>query len=242
MYNKVTFKEFAQIFKDNIIKRSRTAKGTSETLVSEKKKKLLLSGKELRKQVEENTEKLIEDVWNSAQLLQGTPEGIQMRMESWNRIINHNLRSPDTYLEEYEKLCKEAKEVSKITGIFYSLNPEYRTWDVNYTAFRIPLLELDFAMDNFSHKLSSRLYKMCLSPSTRTLHKETQLLAYADHMIDGVIHPWIDGCGRNATAMVMWLSIIFPEFKLPVFRERNEHYASILDIEAHTRYFELCLE
>ncbi len=68
MNGKMDFEAFSRIFKGNIEKRSRTAKGVSNTGSSSKKKKLLKSGDALKCQVAENTILLVATVWKDAVL------------------------------------------------------------------------------------------------------------------------------------------------------------------------------
>ncbi len=107
---------------------------------------------------------------------------------------------------------------------------------MSYTKTRLEPLQLEFAMDHFYDELL-----LNIEAARKGVISQAGLMAYADHMIDGEIHPWADGCGRSATAAVMWLSMILPGGALPVFGERAEHYASIHDRAEHTKYFERCL-
>lgn len=237
----VSFDDFARIFAENLEKRSRTAKGISDTSTSSKKKKLLKEGEELKAQVAENTDFLINIVWVDAVLFTSininSPDvSLRNLMEKWDCMVNFNLKPPDVYAEDYLKLCKEADVLRKKTGLNYRINKQYRTWHVTYTKLNLPPLDLELAMDKFYTDLFS---KIALAQENEI--SQSELLAYADHMIDGEIRPWADGCGRNATASVMWLSLLSTDFKLPVFGNRDEHYATIHDLAEHTKYYETCL-
>lgn len=236
-----SFEEFASIFGENLEKRSRTAKGISDTSSSSKKKKLLKVGEELKAQVKENTDRLIRAIWVNGCFFATTKEvpsndEIKFLMERWDFIINQNLQDPDAYAEDYGRLSKEAVIQKDATGLNYRINKQYRTWSVTYTKLNLSPLELEFAMDKFYTEFSS---KIALAKEKKI--SQANLLAYADLVIDGEIHPWADGCGRNATASVMWLSLLSSDFKLPVFGTREEHYANIHDLTEHTKYFEKCL-
>ena len=86
-----------------------------------------------------------------------------------------------------------------------------------------------------------RFYEVVISFfEERELPSQAQLLAYVDHVVDQAIHPWADGCGRGSTALVMWISLLYGNF--PCFVDKATHYKNIKDIEAHTVYFQECLE
>lgn len=240
MTSELSYAEFKKIFSENLEKRSRTAKGVSDTSTSSGKKKLLKEGKELKKLVEENTLVLARSVWLRGSLLRANAvvSGAEIRalMEAWDSVINFGLQDPDAYLPQYEKLCAEVAELNGKLGVLHKVNPRYRMWRVSYTKANLDPLQLEFAMEYFYKELSAKI----ISAKEGRL-PQAELLAYADHMIDGEIHPWADGCGRSATAAVMWLSILSRDFILPVFGDRKEHYASIHDMAEHTKYFEKCL-
>lgn len=256
------FETFVRIFSENLERRSRTAKGISETSVNPAKKPLLKSGKELKKQVAKNTEKLIRFVWEC-----GTPFEVGDKInsgyirkfcEKCDQIINFKLTDFLQYEKEILFLRRKAYSLSHLMGLSdlsYSVNAAYRVWNVSYCGVEIPLCKLEEAMENFYEKIETTIeipgYIYAFSDHMRMikipeLHSkkhgaQKRILAFVDHMMDGVIHPWADGCGRNATALVMWLSLL-PGYKLPIFGSREEHYASLCDLDAHTEYFGRCLE
>ncbi|MBI3273844.1 MAG: hypothetical protein HYZ69_01740 [Candidatus Colwellbacteria bacterium] len=155
--------------------------------------------------------------------------------EKCDSFINFGLANPLRYKEEISLLRKNSLALSRLTGIFYTINPAYRIWNVSYAGIEIPLCELEFAMNKFYMGIAA------LIDHHQRNFPQSEILAFADHMMDGVIHPWADGCGRNATALVMWLSLL-PGFQLPIFGTREEHYASILNLNLHTEYFRQCLD
>lgn len=64
-----------------------------------------------------------------------------------------------------------------------------------------------------------------------------EAMAYADLMTDGELRPWLDGCGRVATALVMWIARVTGA-RLPLFSESKEvHKMSIRDLDKHRLYF-----
>ena len=240
MESGITLKRFSQVFKGNIHKRSRTASGTSDVSSTPGKKKLLLDGNDLASQVERNTDNLIKLIWHdfedcSAPL---SPENIRSRMEHWYDVINHNLQDADAYADEREKYIVRAQHLKVATRRNYRINNRYRLATPKYLIEKgvavYPIVELEFQMDYFYQDLSDLLKnrKMTLP----------QLLAFADMQIDGKIHPWVDGCGRVATALVMWLALWCDQV-LPIFGNRDEHYSAIKanDEEAHVNYYNRCL-
>lgn len=230
------FEYFSNVFQRNIRTRSRTAKGSSDTSVSPKKKGLLKSGDELIAQVAENTNALIQSVWYGAFQDPLTAAEIRTLMECWYDLINHNLQDPNMYSEEQKNLRRQALRLARREGLLHRINPRYRVWDAAYTSRKIPPVRLELAMDEFYKALSEKV-----SIARRGGLTQAELLAWADHMIDSGIHPWSDGCGRHATATVMWLSMLVSDFTLPIFGTREEHYSTIEDIAGHTRYFKKCL-
>lgn len=236
MTRMITFVKFSQVFRRNIQLRSRTAGGVSDTSWSPGKKPLLKSGEELRAQVERNTTTLIRSVWESARHAASTPAGVRRLLEQWYDIINHGLQDPNAYREEYEKLDAEAARMRVETGLQYRINRRYRVWRVTYTRANIAPVELELTMDEFYTALSEKIKQ---AKAGTILQGE--LLAYTDSMIDVEIHPWADGCARNATATIMWLSLLVPGWRLPVFGTRDEHYMHINDLSGHTEYFQQCL-
>lgn len=229
------FEIFRAIFCHNLNERSRTAKGKSDTAVSDKKKKLIKDGRELEGQVRENTDLLVNSVWDSACSDNIQPVRLRPLMEKWNSLINRGLQKPEDYFEYRKKLEQEASDLAAKTGKNYRINPAYRVWDVPY-GLKIPPVELELAMDDF--------YLILYSKILFTLKGEVEqaeLLAYADVMSDSRIHAWADGCGRISTALVMWLSALDSKFNFPVFSERFEHYAAIQDLGRHVEYYKVCL-
>lgn len=158
-------------------------------------------------------------------------------MESWYDIINHGLQDPDAYRREHERLEMEAERLRGKTGQPYRINRRYRVWNFSYGSLNLAPVELELAMDRFYTDLSRKI-KMAKSGEI----SQAELLVYADHMIEPEIHPWADGCGRNATATVMWLSLLVPGWQLPVFGTRDEHYENIHNLESHTHYYQQCLD
>lgn len=216
---------FSDIFRQNILNRSRTSTGTPDTSVSKQKKSLLLTGENLRKQVEENTAEVINLVWKNRNLDEITPDSIRDLSELCYDCINHNLQDADTYKSDRELL--EGR-----SGL--SLDGRYRVWNVPYTDVSPVLIEDH--MKVFYDSLLSLIKGV-----KDGFRDQAFLLAYADYTLDKVIHPWRDGCGRHATAVIMWLSTLDSSFGLPIFVNRDEHYEAIQSFDTHVEYMRLCL-
>ncbi|MBI2056435.1 MAG: hypothetical protein HYT37_03560 [Candidatus Sungbacteria bacterium] len=233
---KISFTDFKAFFEENIDRRSRTASGVSNTATSKTKQALLKTGEDLKIQVKKNTERLIESVWEHRMLNPTIPRHIKFIDTQWNIIINRDLIAEYAYASEYEELERESEQVEKRTGVKHTINKLFRVWDVRYATLRAPPVELDTIMDSFYANLAGKinLYK-------NGLFHQSELLAYADFVIDKAIHPWRDGCGRNATAMVMWLSLLQPDASLPLFGSREKHHAAMENLSLHTLYFLSCL-
>lgn len=228
--------EFEDAFRRNILKRSRTAKGTSNTTASVKKQPLLKSGDALAAQVERNTGGLVKDAWLSPKSVPIGVSGMRSLTNRWYDIMTAELQDPRVYEADFERVAEAAARLAAKTGKPHRANPRYRVWNPEYLLAPIEPPEIEVAMDAFYAELDERILRCSAKNLT-----QAELLAFADHTIESVIHPWADGCGRIATTMVMWLSLIVPGFRLPEFGERDEHYANIRDLVRHTEYFVRCL-
>lgn len=207
--------EFKKIFLANIQARSRTSKGVSDTSVSKSKKPLLKSGDELKAQVLENTENLISRVWSKSRLCEITPESVRKETNSWYDIIQKNLQPNDV--------------------------GRYRTWPVKYSPLSPSPEIIEHALNEYYEVLSWMLTGIRRNSGELISGTQNGILAWIDRQMDAVIHPWADGCGRMATASVMWASVLHPRFRLPRFRDRDEHYRCIEKFSTHKEYFSRCL-
>ena len=90
-------------------------------------------------------------------------------------------------------------------------------------------------MDLFYAELQSRMM------AYQDVRELPQILAWTDRMMDFVLHPWADGCGRMSTAAVMWICRVLKAPRYPYFGPRDEHYAAMKKLDTHTAYFERCL-
>lgn len=230
-----TFNRFAEVFRENISARSRTAKGVSDISSSSEKRPLLKDGEALQRHMKENVEKLIRAVWVNDRGARD-PDRIRKLFEEWYDTIHVGLQDLNAYKHVREILEKKAKKLASKSGKPYRVNHRYRTWSLTYTERGYDPVELEIVMDGFYKRLSRGIEDMCSGKIT-----EEHLLAWTDWMMDQVIHPWSDGCGRLATAAVMWLSLLSPKGRAPRFQDRSKHYHSIKNLEKHTAYYKQCL-
>ena len=234
---------FQSDFLTNIQKRSRTAKGESHTGVSATKKPLKKTGIELKAQVEANTTTLIQHIWNSERCErkpERNPQELHRMLDEWYDIIQHDLQDSDPYADARPALEAEAERLARTTGLPFRINPRYRVWDVSYAGWNPPPVSLEIHMDIFYANLAD-----LISDNIKDIAALPSALAWADRMMDFVIHPWADGCGRMSTALVMWLAgavtSAHERTQFPQFQDREEHYRSIKTLDEHTHYFRRCL-
>jgi thymidylate kinase len=204
------FEKFAEIFHENILKRSR--------------------------KLRENTDVLIRTVWSYGAAQDVTPEFLCSISEEWFRLINDRFQADDAHKEEYEMLAAEAERKRAETGIPYRVNRYYRVWDASYCGRSIPLLELEFVMDEFYCDLAALIRQ-----AQKGRISQEELLAFADYSFEGDIRPWIDNGDIIALAMVMWLSLVVPNGRLPLFEAGREHCTSMPSVEDYERYIARCL-
>lgn len=235
---------FARIFRLNVQRRSRTAQGQdkgSET--SKSKKPLLLSGDALKARVAENTERMIENVVEQSYRsltdrisddVHVEASDLRLSSEKWFDIANDGLYGPDSYREEFRKLEEDAALLARSMGLECRLNRRYRLWTPEYTSIKVPPILLERYMDDFYDALEELLWSAAQAPDPEAA---ARVMAYADLMMDGELHPWMDACGRVSTALCMWISA-YLDVSPPLFAPtKKEHYASIRDIDLHTKYF-----
>jgi hypothetical protein len=242
---------FARIFRLNVERRSRTAKGQDKGAETSKKKKpLLLQGDALSAKVAENTELLITDVRIAAKRparapIWPRPKELRAMCERWFDIVNDGVYGPDAYAEEIAALEKAAESLGPILGRELRVDRRYRLWTPEYTNARIPPVLVDAFMDDFYLHLATLVAISAdgLKDAPAALRNAwaSQLMALADCAMDGEIHPWMDGCGRVSTALVMWISRVCG-VSPPLFAETKDgHYRTIRDLEAHAAYYQACI-
>lgn len=237
--------KFRAIFRENVRRRSRTAKGQdkgSETSAS--KKPLLLQGEALSAKVATNTERLIADVAGTADawaldMPAATGDALRIACERWFDIVNDGLYGPDAYGEEFATLEKDAAKVGPLLQVELSVNRRYRLWTPQYTTAKVSPVLLEAFMDAFYEQLGVMLFDAAVARLDGPVESghAAAIMAYADVMMDGELHPWMDGCGRVSTALVMCIARAL-DARPPLFAETKDgHYATIRDLWPHTEYF-----
>jgi hypothetical protein len=243
----LTCERFKRVFQMNVERRSRTAKGKDEgSKTSSKKLPLLLQGEALKAKVAENVARLMDDVWYDAVALRQHPEvrlgeaSIRVRCERWYDLACEGLIDEAGYAPVFTDL--ESK-VSALIGTPIVINRRYRTWTPGYLVLQISPPLIDGKLEEMLY-LPLGVWLNVIAPRTAPIEnaKLAAALAHADMMMDGEVHPWIDGCSRVSTALCMWLAALYGG-ALPLFAPtKDEHYAPLRQgIAAHERYFEACL-
>lgn len=226
MKTKIDFSEFQSVFLANAKLRSRTVGGHVHTNVSDRKLPLLFAGQELQSRVDANLLKASEVIYKDAEVDRLTPEWCQTTFNKWFDLLQDGLLDMPGYAKKCEAL-----------GIHLE-NVRYRIWDVSYNPMSPVPADIGKRMDAFCRILVK------LNPSpTKPSHMSyiSSLLAFVDCQLDSVIHPWLDGCGRFATVVVMWVAVRSGVSPLPKFGDRVEHYQAIKSLGSHTDYFRRCL-
>ncbi len=226
---------FLTIFQLNYARRSRTAHGRDENLGGPLKKSLMIGGEQLKLAAMRNCRELAKDVlatplratWNAA-----TIRGL---CERWFDITNEGIYSVDWYEEEHAALSKDALLIERARGHAVRINPRYRIWTPEHTLMKVPPLLLEEQMDFFYTRLAELVRRA--EERFPSWNDTIEAIAYADLMTDGELRPWLDGCGRIATALVMWIARVLGA-PLPLFATSKEvHKMSIRDIDKHRLYF-----
>jgi hypothetical protein len=217
----LTFEQFEATFLANLHRRSRTAHGLADTSTTPGKQALVLAGDELTQQVAKNAQVTARRAWEDGYTLLLT-RNVVAAANLFNRLLCAHLEA---------SYSSRQQELSDQLGFTY--NPRWRVDTPHYTG--VEPLDLPRCMAEFEHAVYRRFCEV--RKGRRPL---AQLLAYADYRLDGWDHPYTDGCGRTATALVMCLSLTTGQ--LPVFGEREEHYASLQNLAAHTAYYQRCLD
>lgn len=237
---------FVAVFRENIKRRSRTAAGKDKGgETSKDKKPLALQGEALAAKVAINTECLIVDVaatadrW-AADMPADTGEAIRTSCERWFDMVNEGLYGPDAYGEEIAALEKDAAKVGPLLEVDLRINRRYRLWTPQYTTAKVSPVLLETFMTAFYDLLGVMLFDAGFArepDEPADLAQSAAIMAYADVMMDGELHPWMDGCGRVSTALVMGIARTLG-CPPPLFAETKDgHYAAIRDLMAHTEYF-----
>ena len=220
------YTHFEQTFFENNAKRSRTVRGSGMTDVSPLKLPLLVSGEERSRQLDLNFDRVIKSTWRSAHEVIGIST-LRLLFRDWIESLSEGLVD----LKGYTKLRKEHGLTSP--------NPYYRLWEISYHKNNPKPTEIEVRLNLFMQALCARIE----SPqSLRVPETLADVLSFADREIDLIIHPWLDGCGRFATTLLMWIALRSGTGLLPHFRAREDHYEAMeKSAEAHSAYLRLCL-
>jgi len=226
---------FLTVFKQNYVRRSRTAHGRDENIGGPLKKPLLIVGDELKLAAMRNCMKLARDVLNEPKPAKWDAPVFRRLCERWFDLANEGICGPDWYEEEFVALKRDAALMERARGTSVIVNPRYRIWTPEHTLLKVPPLLLEEQMDVFY----GRLAQLVATAESRfpSWNDTIEAMAYADLMTDGELRPWLDGCGRVATALVMWIARVLGA-PLPLFAASKEvHKMTIRDLERHRLYF-----
>ncbi len=237
--DKAARRRFKTVFRQNYSRRSRTAHGRDENLGGPAKKPLCVSGDELKRAALRNGDRLMDDVLATPRPPEWTAQAIRAQCERWFDIVNAGICGPQWYEEEYGMLKRDAALITRARGTPVSVNPRYRLWTPEHTVMKVSPLLLEEQMDAFY----ARVAELVARAEARfpSWGDTIEALAYADLMTDGEIRPWLDGCGRMATALVMWIAHLLGA-PLPLFASSKEvHKMSMRDFDRHRLYFLECI-
>lgn len=226
---------FASLFAMNYARRSRTVRGRDENLDGPAKKPLMTIGKRLTHLALKSCKELIKDVRATPKPTVWDPQVLRGHCERWFDIANRGICSIDWYEEEYRALKADADLIARVRGVPARVNERYRIWTPEHTLMKVPPLLLEEEMDRFY----ARLAELCAHAEKTfpSWSATIEALTYADLMVDGEIRPWLDGCGRVAVALVMWLARVLGA-PFPLFATSKEvHKMTIRDINKHRLYF-----
>lgn len=229
---------FRTVFKMNYFRRSQTAHGRDINLDQPHKKPLMVLGERLKAAAMENCVALTEDIIATSRPATWTAELLRNHCERWFDIANRGIYSPQWYEDEFAELQADAELVSKARGAPVRVNSRYRIWTPEHTLMKVSPILLEEQMEHFYVRLAELLGT---AQKRKSWKDALNALAYADLMMDGELRPWLDGCGRVTTALVMWLSRV-TGVALPLFAESKEvHKMTIRDLDRHVQYFVKCI-
>jgi hypothetical protein len=231
---------FAETFRENVRRRSRSASGKDGNSVSgSNKRKMLLSGDALAAQVAKNVEALIADV-HRVPLYHGTRGSLlRCACERWFDIATDGLVDFDGYQSEHLRVGGVADLLSANMGMKFGHSHRYRLWTPVYnTVADIPPQLIDHFMSLFYEEYARRFRHVRGAGSDEAV---VELMAYADVMMDGIIHPWLDACSRVSLALVMWTALRLGG-PLPLYGpDKKVHVSTLTDLAQHTAYFRECV-
>jgi hypothetical protein len=231
---------FRAAFTHNAHARSRTLQGIDDPTSTPGKPPLLKAGPALARHADRNLDAVIRDVWEEARRwapAQGESAArIQVAVERWNGLVNEGLEQP----HEAEHRALREQVVTAVGGRWARrlADDRYRSSTPGYC--EVSPLDVPAEMRAFYQGLAWRALA-----GSRGRVPLAEILAWADWELDHRIHPFPDGCGRTATAVVMWLSHLATGGRsYPRFPPRAAHHASFDRgrLTDHVEYFRTCLE
>ncbi len=226
---------FLSVFKQNYIRRSRTAHGRDENLGGPLKKPLMTIGDDLKMTAMRNCVRLAKDVLATPRPAAWDAAVFRGHCERWFDIANEGICGPDWYEEEFASLTGDAALIERARGMPARINPRYRIWTPEHTILKVPPLLLEDEMDRFYVRLAELAARA--EAHFPSWNDTLEAMAYADLMLDGELRPWLDGCGRVAVAAVMWIARTLGA-PLPLFAASKEvHKMTIRDLGRHRLYF-----
>lgn len=236
---RVEEERFETLFKLNYMHRSRTAHGRDQNIDGPEKKPLLLTGQALKLRTMENWKRLLEDVRGLKRPSAWTAGFFRDTCERWFAIANRGIYATDHHRHDFDALRADAELVARARGTAPRVNPRYRLWIPKHTLMKVPPLLLEEEMDRCYGRLAELAER---AESRAPSWKDTlEVMVYADMMMDGELRPWLDGCGRIAVTLVMWLARTLGA-PLPLFDESKEvHKLTMRDFDRHVSYFIQCI-
>ena len=227
-------RRFQSLFTLNYARRSRTAHGRDENLGGPAKKPLCVTGEELKRAAMRNCSRLVDDILTSPRPTAWTAQVVRDCCERWFGIINAGICGPEWYAEEFGSLRKDAVLIERARGAPVLINPRYRLWTPEHTVMKVPPILLEEQMEVFYGRVAELIARA--EARFPSWSDTIEAMAYADLMIDGEIRPWLDGCGRVATALVMWIARMLGA-PLPLFAASKEvHKMTMRDFDRHRLY------
>lgn len=226
---KDNYQEFLDTLLFNVKQRSRTASGKSTTNVSTVKLPLLLNGELLEAKVQENLRTVAPIVWETDGFKVSSKE-LRRLFDDWFDVIQDGLIDYGGYAPKREELQKKwAEELDRPI----KLNPRYRIWEVHYDLVRVKPYFIDVHLNEFIDYIGAAWgTPICNDHEVYVRH-----LAFLDRELDRIIHPWLDGCGRFATILIMWVAK-HTDLPYPRLKGHSEHYANMTFLDTHKHYFE----
>lgn len=225
---------FTAIFVDNIMARSGTAKGEPNTTTSSDltsgKLPLLLSGQELVVAVRTQAEIAARTAWVYREIEPNAGDISSISGELYQALMEGIVD-----FAEYQKMAPKGADTNL---------GRYRLWTPDYLEGPLASEDVPDRMDEFHQNLARQIEipdgeeKRRFEIAALTL---ADMLGQIDYVLEDVIHPWVDGCGRYATAMVMWIALVAGDGRLPVY---DDHFTDLhgQGLDERVTYYKQCFQ